>query len=424
MLRILRGIWRHYRDAPLILKMTVGFVLGLAAAVIFGQGAEVVSPAGDIFLRLLQMIVIPIILVTLIDALSSPTSGKIARIATKSFVYYILTTAGAVIISLAIAVPVRPGDGVDLPTASADTPDVPSLTDQLLGIVPENGFGALAQGKILPLIFIALIIGATLGRMGKSSDERVSELAGKLREIILAAKELTFRILGGVLQYAPVGVFALVSTQIGGQGGDALVALGKLAVVVYAALAVQIVLVYIPLLLVSRVRIGEFFRTSRDAMVTAFTTQSSSGTIPVTLNCARRAGLRDDVASFVIPVGATVNMDGAVVRLGASVVLAANIAGQDMSLAALAGIVLTATLVSIGTAGVPGAGLIGLTILLTEAGLPTEIVALVAGVDAILGMGATMLNITSDLTAAHIINASENRADEKSVTIDETSEQE
>lgn len=414
MVRWLRLIWRYYRDTSLIVKMTVAFVLGLTAAIIFGQSAEVVSPAGDLFLRLLQMIVIPIIVITLIDALSSPTSGKIARIATKSVVYYLLTTAGAVVISLAIAVPVRPGDGLDLPDKAAKTPDAPSLIDQLLGIVPENGFQALAQGKILPLIFLALIIGATLGRMCGSEDQRTSELGAKLRDLILAAKELIFRVLGGILQYAPVGVFALVATQIGGQGGDALLALGKLTAVVYAALAVQILLIYIPLLLFSRVGIGQFFRTSRDAMVTAFTTQSSSGTIPVTLNCARQAKIRDDVASFVIPVGATVNMDGAVIRLGASVVLAANIVGRDMSIPALAGIVLTATLVSIGTAGVPGAGLIGLTILLTEAGLPTEIIGLVAGVDVILGMGATMLNVTSDLTGAHVINASENRADAKS----------
>lgn len=163
MLRFLRLIWRYYRDTSLIVKMTVAFVLGLAAAIIFGPSAGVVSPAGDLFLRLLEMIVIPIIMITLIDALSSPTSGKIARIASKSVVYYLLTTAGAVVISLAIAVPVRPGNGLDLPGKGAKTPEAPSLTDQLLGIVPENGFQALVQGKILPLIFLALIIGATLG---------------------------------------------------------------------------------------------------------------------------------------------------------------------------------------------------------------------------------------------------------------------
>lgn len=152
-----------------------------------------------------------------------------------------------------------------------------------------------------------------------------------------------------------------------------------------------------------------FLRNSYDAMMTAFTTQSSSGTIPVTLSCARRAGLLDDVASLVIPVGATVNMDGAVIRLGASVVFAANIVGQPMSFADLASVVLTATLVSIGTADVPGAGLIGLTISLTQAGLPIDIVSLVAGVDVILGMGATMLNVTSDLTGAHVIDKNETR---------------
>ncbi|WP_081416867.1 dicarboxylate/amino acid:cation symporter [Arthrobacter castelli] len=407
MTRVLSASWRYYRDASLIIKMSLGFVLGLIVALTFGDDASVLAPAGELLLRLLQMIVVPIIMVTLIDAVSTTRSGSVARIASKAFVYYIITTVGAVAISLAIALPVAPGSGLDLPNADTEAPEAPSFVEQLLGIVPENAFAALAEGKILALIFVALIIGLTMAKMSRSEDEDIADLGTTLRKIVLAAKELTFRILGAILQYAPIGVFALVANKIGSQGGEALLALGKLTIVVYAALAVQILVVYIPLLLIYRVRILRFFRTSRDAMLTAFTTQSSSGTIPVTLNCARKAGVRQDVAGFVVPVGATLNMDGAVVRLGASVVLAANIVGREMSVPELIGIVLTATLVSIGTAGVPGAGLIGLTILLTQAGLPIDIVALVAGVDVILGMGATMLNVTSDLAGTHIIDKSE-----------------
>lgn len=410
MSRVLTASWHYYRDKSLIVKMTVGFLLGLLVAIIFGKDASVLSPAGDLLLNLLQLIVIPIILVTLIEAVSAPQSSSIARIAPKAFIYYILTTVAAVIISLAVALPFNPGEGLQLPDAGTKVPEPPSFIDQILGTVPQNAFHALAEGKILAIIFLALIIGLTMGRMCRSEDESVVELGTTLRTLILAGRELTFRVLGGVLQYAPIGVFALVADNIGSQGVEALAALGKLTGVVYVALALQILIVYIPLLLIYHVRIGQFFRSSRDAMLTAFTTQSSSGTIPVTLDCARKAGIREDVAGFVIPIGATVNMDGAVIRLGASVVLAANIVGRDMSIPELIGIVLTATLVSIGTAGVPGAGLIGLTILLIQAGLPIDIVALVAGVDVILGMGATMLNITSDLAAAHIIDKSETKA--------------
>lgn len=407
MTRVLSTSWRYYRDTSLIIKMSVGFILGLLVALTFGDDASVLAPVGELLLRLLQMIVVPIIMVTLIHAVSTTRTGSVARIGSKALVYYIITTVGAVAISLAIALPVAPGNGLELPRADTTAPEAPSFVEQLLGIVPENAFAALGEGRILALIFVALIVGVTMARMRRSEDEHITDLGNTLRKFVLAAEELTFRILGAILQYAPIGVFALVASKIGSQGAEALIALGKLTIVVYAALAVQILVVYIPLLLVYRVSIPRFFRTSRDAMLTAFTTQSSSGTIPVTLNCARKAGIRRDVAGFVVPVGATVNMDGAVVRLGASVVLAANIVGREMSIPELIGIVLTATLVSIGTAGVPGAGLIGLTILLTQTGLPIDIVALVAGVDVILGMGATMLNVTSDLVGAHVIDKSE-----------------
>lgn len=409
MQRILTGAWRRYRDTSLIVKMTAGFVLGLVVALLFGQQAEVLSPIGDILLRLLQLVVIPIIMLTLIDAVNNTQSGSLARIGAKALIYYILTTIAAVVISLALALLVNPGNGLENPDTSAKTPEPPSFVDQLLGIVPENLFQALADGKILALIFVSMIVGLTVAAMRRSSDPTISDYGATLYKLVLAAKEMTFRILGGILQYAPFGVFALVATKIGGQGFEALGALGKLTGVVYAGLAVQILLIYVPLLLLYRVPIGTFFRNAREPMATAFTTQSSSGTIPVSMNSAKNAGIFQEVSGFVIPVGATINMDGAVIRLGASVVLAANIAGQDMTAPELGAIVLTATFVSIGTAGVPGAGLIGLTILLTQAGLPIETVGLIAGVDVILGMGATMLNITGDLTGAHLIDKSERR---------------
>lgn len=413
MSQILKRIWHRYRDTSLFVKMTIGFVLGLIVALLFGQQAQVLSPIGDILLNLLQLVVIPIIMLTLIDAVNSTQSGRLVRVASKTFVFYLVTTIAAVVISLALALLVNPGTGLQSPESGGETPDPPSFIDQLVGIFPENIFQALADGNILALIFVSMVVGLTLVGMRRSSDSTISGFGTLLYKIVLGGKEMTFRILGGILQYAPVGVFALVASDIGSQGFDALAALGKLTGVIYAGLAAQILLIYIPLLLIYRVPIGGFFRTAREPMVTAFTTQSSSGTIPVSLKATKSAGILDEVASFVVPLGATINMDGAVIRLGASVVLAANIVGRDMSMLELGVIVLTATFVSIGTAGVPGAGLIGLTILLKQAGLPMETVALVAGVDVILGMGATGLNITGDLVGTHLIDKSEKRFSRK-----------
>lgn len=409
MSRILLRIWRRYRDTALFVKMTVGFVLGLIVAFVFGEQAQVLSPLGDILLNLLQLIVIPIIMVTLIDAVNSTRPGNLVRVAFKTFAFYILTTIAAVVISLALALLINPGTGLRRPEKSAETPDAPSFVDQLVSIFPDNFFKALADGNILALIFVSMVMGLTLAGMRRSSDETISGFGKLVYDLVLAAKEMTFRILSGILQYAPFGVLALVASDIGSQGLDALAALGKLTGVVYAGLAAQILLIYIPLLLINRIPVGGFFRVAGAPMATAFTTQSSSGTIPVSLEATRKAGILQEVAGFVIPLGATINMDGAVIRLGASVVLAANIVGHDMTVLELGAVVLTATFVSIGTAGVPGAGLIGLTILLQQAGLPLETVALVAGVDVILGMGATMINITGDLVGVHLIDKSEKR---------------
>ena len=409
MSRILLRIWRRYRDTALFVKMTVGFVLGLIVAFVFGEQAQVLSPLGDILLNLLQLIVIPIIMVTLIDAVNSTRPGNLVRVAFKTFAFYILTTIAAVVISLALALLINPGTGLHRPEKSAETPDAPSFVDQLVSIFPDNIFKALADGNILALIFVSMVIGLTLAGMRRSTEDTISGFGKLVYDLVLAAKEMTFRILAGILQYAPFGVLALVASDIGSQGLDALTALGKLTGVVYAGLAAQILLIYIPLLLINRIPVGGFFRVAGAPMATAFTTQSSSGTIPVSLEATRKAGILQEVAGFVIPLGATINMDGAVIRLGASVVLAANIVGHDMTVLELGAVVLTATLVSIGTAGVPGAGLIALTILLQQAGLPLETVALVAGVDVILGMGATMINITGDLVGAHLIDKSEKR---------------
>ncbi|WP_167198653.1 dicarboxylate/amino acid:cation symporter [Brevibacterium pigmentatum] len=410
MSRIFLRIWRRYRDTALFLKMTAGFVLGLFVAFVFGEKAQVLSPIGDILLNLLQLIVIPIIMVTLIHAVNSTRSGNLVRVAFKTFAFYILTTIAAVVISLSLALLVNPGTGLQRPDNGAETPEAPSFVDQLVGVFPENIFKALVDGNILALIFVAIVVGITMAGMRRSSDSTICGFGKLLYDLVLAAEEMTFRILAGILQFAPFGIAALVASDIGSQGLDALAALGKLAGVVYAGLAAQILLIYIPLLLFNRIPVGGFFRVAGAPMATAFTTQSSSGTIPVSLEATRKAGILQEVAGFVIPLGATINMDGAVIRLGASVVLAANIAGHDLTVLELGAIVLTATFVSIGTAGVPGAGLIGLTILLQQAGLPLETVALVAGVDVLLGMGATMINITGDLVGAHLIDKSEKRA--------------
>src|SRR5699024_9875341 len=194
MSRFLVRVWRRYRDTPLFVKMTVGFVLGLIVAFVFGEQAQVLSPIGDVLLNLLQLIVIPIIMVTLIDAVNNTRPGNLVRVAFKTFAFYILTTIAAVVISLALALLINPGTGLHRPEKSAETPDAPSFVDQLVSIFPDNIFKALADGNILALIFVSMVIGLTLAGMRRSTEETISGFGKLVYDLVLAAKEMTFRI--------------------------------------------------------------------------------------------------------------------------------------------------------------------------------------------------------------------------------------
>ncbi|WP_213424224.1 dicarboxylate/amino acid:cation symporter [Bhargavaea massiliensis] len=403
------AIWRFYRDQSFMMKMSVGFLLGIVVGLIFGESAGVLSPLGELLLRLLNLIVIPLVVFTLIAAVDQLNPAKLGRIGGKVFTFYFITTGIAIIFGLLLALLIRPGVGLTLPNAKVDVPERPSVVDTLLGIVPDNLFSALANADILGLIFISVVVGLSISSMLHSGEERVRKMGHFLGDLTVSLSEVTFRVLNGILQYAPIGIFAIAASAIGSQGLQTLVSLGKLTVVIYGGIVLQFILVYFVIMKLFGVRIGEFFRNVKDAIGTAFMTSSSLGTLPVTMKAAQRAGISNEVASFSLPLGATVNMDGAAIRLGASVVFAADIMGLDLSFAAILGIIVTGTLASVGTAGVPGAGLIALSIVLTQAGLPIEVVALVAGIDAILGMGATATNVTGDLVGASIVDKSEKR---------------
>src|SRR5699024_6140756 len=382
-------IWKYYRDMSFILKMSLGFLLGITVGIIFGSSAQVLSPLGDLLLRLLNLVVVPLILFTMIQAVKNLNPKKLGRIGGKVFIYYTISTAIAIVFGLIIALLVKPGSGLTIPQTEVDVPESPSFIDTLLEIVPENIFWSLSNADILGVIFLAIIVGFSISSMLHSNDKKVRETGNLLNNITNGGAEVMFRILNGVLLYAPIGIFGIGASSIGGQGLQTLISLGKLTGVVYVAIAAQVIFIYFILLKLFKIQIFQFLKNIKEAIATAFMTQSSLGTLPLTLKSAKKAGISDEVASFSLPLGATVNMDGAAIRLGASVAFAANIVGLDLGFAAILGIVTTGTLASVGTAGVPGAGLIALSIVLTQAGLPIEVVALVAGVDAILGMGAT-----------------------------------
>jgi Na+/H+-dicarboxylate symporter len=407
-----RTLWRRYLDIPLIWKLAVALVAGAVVGLainLSGAGAwalPVLDVLGQVFLRLLQMLVLPLIVTTLIAGVATISPQRLGRIGVKVFGLYLVTSAFAIMVGLLLALAIAPGTGLSMPGEEEQAAEVPAVSETLLNIVPANPFQALVDGNVLAVMFAAIAFGLALTFMLNSSDARTQGLAVFLRRGVDGAVELVFRVIRGVLEYAPVGVFGLIALVLAETGLDAVLPLLKLTGAVYLAIALQIV-VYVLLLLLFGAGVGRFFAAAKDPMLTAFVTRSSNGTLPVTTRAAQRLGVREGVYGFSLPLGATINMDGTAIYVGAATVFVANVAGVELTLAQLATVVLVGVLASVGTAGVPGAGLVMLTMATTAVGLPMGPVALVAGIDAILDMGRTMCNVTGDLTVTRVVAGTE-----------------
>lgn len=403
----MKAIWKAYLDASLILKITIALVLGIVVGLIFGEDATVLAPFGDLLLSLLTFLIIPLILFTLIVGVNQTRIGDLGRMGGKVFIYYTLSSAFAIIVGLAVASIFQPGAGMQLDGSETfDVPENPGIVSVLLNIVPSNIFTAFSELNLLGIIFTAFAFGIAISYMRSSTE--LGELGNHLYKSIDALNEATLLILKVVLQYVPIGVFAIMAKTVGSQGLDTLFSLGEMLLVLYAALAVQIV-IYTVLLILFKIKPGHFYKYARTPMLTAFVTQSSSGTLPLTLNAAKNLGMSKSLYGFSLPLGATINMDGAAIRIAVSAVFAANLVGDPLSVPDMLMVVLVGTLASIGTAGIPGAGIVMIATVFVQLGLPIEAVALLTAIDALVGMGCTALNITGDLVGTALIDENEKK---------------
>ncbi|MEL3970996.1 dicarboxylate/amino acid:cation symporter [Rossellomorea oryzaecorticis] len=401
----MKAIWKSYRDASLILKITVALVLGVIAGLVFGEDASVLTPLGDVLIRLLKFLILPLILFTLIVGVNQTRVSKLGRMGGKMFLYYVLTSSLAIIVGITVASLFDPGTGMTLDTKETfEVPENPGITSVLLSIIPENIVTAFSEFNLLGIIFTALTFGIAISYL-RSSDQ-FHEAGEQVYKLVDGLNEATLVIMKAVLQYVPIGIFAIMANTVGSQGMDTLVSLGNMVLVLYAAIAVQIGL-YILFMIFFKIRPGRFFAQARTPMITAFVTQSSSGTLPLTLNAAKNLGLSKSLYGFSLPLGATINMDGAAIRIAVSAVFAANVIGEPLTISEMLVVVLIGTLASIGTAGVPGAGIVMIATVFAQLGLPMETVALLTAIDALVGMGATALNVTGDLVGTAIIDKTE-----------------
>ena len=371
----------------------------------------VIDAGGKIFITLLKMLVVPLVFVSLVcGAASLGDTGSVGRLGGKTIGLYLLTTAIAVSMAMLIALTTDPGLGGESsdqiqPATAFEPKTAPSVKDTLINVVPGNPIAAMADGKMLQVILFALLFGLALSKAGSSGQ--------KLRSFFTDLNEVMMRLITMIIALTPIGVFCLM-TQLGATLG--LVEIAKVAMyfsTIVIALLTHAALVY-PLLLKSLTGLSPlaFLAKMREPLLVAFSTSSSGATLPVTLRTVEhKLGVRNNVASFAVPLGATINMDGTAIMQGVATVFIAQFYGIDLGLTALLTVVLTATLASIGTAAVPGVGLITLTLVLDQVGLPVEGIALIIGVDRLLDMLRTAVNVTGDATVATVVASSENQLD-------------
>ncbi|WP_041061612.1 dicarboxylate/amino acid:cation symporter [Jeotgalibacillus campisalis] len=403
----MKKIWKGYLNTSLILKITIALALGVAVGFIFGEQASVLTPLGDLLMNLLNFLILPLILFTLIVGVNQTKLNSLGRMGGKVFLYYAATSAVAIMVGLTVASLFSPGTGMTLDTSETfEAPENPGVVSVLLSIVPSNIVTAFSEFNLLGIIFTAIIFGIAISYL--RSKEETHEIGEQVYGVANGLNEATLFIVKGVLQYVPIGVFAIVANTVGTQGSGILLELWNVVMVLYVGIAVQLVL-YTLVLILFKINPAVFFKQARTPMLTAFVTQSSSGTLPVTLNAAKNLGLSKSLYGFSLPLGATINMDGAAIRIAVSAVFAANVVGQPLSFSEMLMVVLVGTLASIGTAGVPGAGIVMIATVFAQLGLPMEAVALLAAIDILVGMGATMLNVTGDLVGSNVINKTEEK---------------
>lgn len=382
-------------------RVLIGFGLGIIAGAILGPEAAALRFFGTIFIRLLSMLVVPLVVSTLAVGVAGISGVKLGRVFGKTLFFYYVTCIFALIIGLTLANATGVGRGMELGQLR-DVAQVtaPPFSEVLTNIVPTNIVDAMAKTTMLQIIFFTLMFGVAMGLAGRTAEP--------VRAVLGGVADIMYRVVGMVMWYAPIGVFALIAWTVGNHGLAVLRPFALLIAIVYIGCIVHVFVVHaLFVAYFCRVNPLKFLVRVKDAPIFAFTTASSSATLPVTLRVVKQVGVSDGIAGFVLPIGATVNMDGTALYQTVAAVFIANAFGIQLTIGQQLTIAVTAVLASIGAAGVPGAGLIMLMTVLTSVGLPLEGIALIAGVDRILDMARTAVNVVDDITAAAMVATTE-----------------
>ena len=395
----------------IIIGLIVGAVVGLVLNIVSPDVFKVLdtylfTPLGQIFLNLINMLVVPIVFFSItlgVAGLGDPK--KLGRIGFKTISFFLVTTAIAIIIGLFLAMIIQPGHVGNFNTegVSFEAEKAPSTGETLLNIIPSNPIQAFAEGNMLQIIAFSIFVGFSIAMLGKKAEA--------LLTVVEQGNNLMMYLVNIVMKFAPYGTFGLIATAVGSQGLSAIKAMGLYMIVVVLALLIHSIVTYgSAVFFLAKYNPFTFFKKFSSAMSVAFSTSSSNATLPVSMDIAQKElNIPKSISSFVQPLGATINMDGTAIMQGVATIFIAQVYGVNLTMIELVTVVLTAVLASIGTAGVPGVGLILLAMVFSSVGLPVAGIGLILGIDRLLDMARTAVNITGDAACALVVSETEKK---------------
>lgn len=397
---------KEKKKLSLAAKTFIGFGLGIVIGLVFGEKATIVKPLGTIFLNMIKMIVVPMVFFSITAGVASLGDlKKLRNIGVKVVGLYALTSALCVGLGLIMANIINPGKGFDLTALSQSTDyeeqAMPSIIDTLIDMFPSNIFTSFTNTNMLQIIVFSVFLGVALIMMGKEGERL---LAG-----VQSCANAMYKITAIVMEFSPIGVCALLADSVGAYGLKIFGPLGKLILTVYASDVILVLLMYIPMVaLLARFPVKKWLQGIWKVWVVTTSTTSSSGSLPITTSVTNdEFGVSSELSSFSLPLGATINMNGGCIYYAAAIVMTAQIYGMNLTPSALLNIIISTVLVAMGCPGVPGGAIIMTTILLTNMGLPLEIVGLIAGIFRLIDMANTTFNVTGDVVTTMVVARSE-----------------
>ncbi|MHC1750834.1 MAG: dicarboxylate/amino acid:cation symporter [Cellulosilyticaceae bacterium] len=394
-------------------KIFIALILGIGMGVVMnifqmnGLLNNIIKPVGTIFLNLMKMIIMPLILATLVSSITNVGDmNRLGMLGKKTILYYMATTIMAAFIGIVLAIILKPGVGIVLTTAAFDAPQQASIPDLIVSMVPSNPFKSLTDGNTLQVIIFGGFLGIAITLLGEKVDN--------IKNLFSSFADIMYKIVEIIMKVAPIAVFALIADLVATNGWEVLVSLIKLMLVIIIASLIQCLVVYSgSVTYFGKISPMKFFKAVIPAQMLSFSTASSAATLPVSMKCAEEElGISRTVSNFVLNLGSTINMDGGAIYQAACAVFIAQMYGVHLSVTQLIIILVTASLASVGAAAIPGTVIVMMTMVLSAVGLPLDAIALIAGIDRILDMVTTSVNVTGDLAACVFVASSQENTKE------------